>query len=74
MMASLHTVWGIFQTDLTKLHEILTNLSVGKVTDRHAVALELYSALPEQLSIAALPVSGFLMCKLRLKANTHQNH
>lgn len=28
MMASLHTVFGIFQTDLTKLHEILTNLSV----------------------------------------------
>ena len=35
--------------------------------------LELYSALPEQLSIAALPVSGFLMWKLRPEANRHIN-
>lgn len=69
MMASLHTVFGIFQTDLTKLHEILTNLSVWKGMALHVVALELNSALPEQLSTAALSVSGFLMG--RPEANKH---
>lgn len=71
MMASLHTVFGIFQTDLTKLHEILTNLSVWKGMDLNVVALELNSALPEQLSTAALSVSGFLMG--RPEANKHHN-
>lgn len=35
----------------------------------HVVALELYSILPEQLSTAALSVSGFLMG--RPEANKH---